>query len=71
MADHAVLSRRKTFEPKRKDGAVITATAYGLDDREAGVRVLVGSRISSARFLFTGYLGLFPWGWGEIKVGGT
>jgi hypothetical protein len=51
------------------DIALITATAYGLDDLEAGVRVPVDSTFSSASFLYNGYLGLFLRG--ESEVAGT
>jgi hypothetical protein len=57
-----------------RDSAVGIATGYGLDDREVGVRVPVGSRILSSprrpdqlweptRLLSNGYWWLFPWGW--------
>jgi hypothetical protein len=58
---------------KSRDSAVGIATAYGLADREAGVRVPVRSRISPLprrpdrfcgppNFLSNGYRGFFPRG---------
>jgi hypothetical protein len=54
-----------------RDTAVGIATAYGLNDREVGVRILVGSRIFTSSYrpdrlwdpphhLYNGYWGLFP-----------
>jgi hypothetical protein len=56
-----------------RDSAVCIATGYGLDDREVGVRVPVGSRIftcpcrpdrlwGAPNLLYNGYRGLFPEG---------
>jgi hypothetical protein len=56
-----------------RDSAVGIASGYGLDDREVGVRVPVGSRISSSSRrptlsrdqsspLSNGYLEIFLWG---------
>jgi hypothetical protein len=56
---------------RNRDSSVGTDTGYGLGDREAGVRVPIGSRIFSSprrpyRFrgppslLFNGYRGFFP-----------
>jgi hypothetical protein len=58
---------------KSRDSSVGIATGYGLDDREAGVRVPVRSRIftspcrpdrlcGSPNLLSNGYRGLFPGG---------
>jgi hypothetical protein len=58
---------------KSRDSAVGIATGYGLDDRDIGVRVQVGSRIFPSprrsdrlwgphNFLSNGYWGLFPRG---------
>jgi hypothetical protein len=41
---------RCTFYMMRRDSAVGIATAYGLDDRGFGVRVLVGPRIFTSRY---------------------
>jgi hypothetical protein len=57
-------------QKKSRDSAVGIATGYGLDDREVGVRVPVGSRIFSSphrphrlwgplNLLSNGYRGLF------------
>jgi hypothetical protein len=58
---------------RSRDSAVGIATGYGLNDRGVGVRVPVGSRISSSprlpdrifgqsNLLSNGYRGLFPLG---------
>jgi hypothetical protein len=60
-------------QQRSRDSALGIATGYGLDDRGAGVRVPVGSRIFSSpprlvrlwgpsSLLPNGYLGLFPRG---------
>jgi hypothetical protein len=62
-----------TVTDQRRDSAVVTATGYGLDDREVGVRVPVGSRIFSSpsrpdrlwgspNLLSNGLPGIFPRG---------
>jgi hypothetical protein len=62
-----------------RDSIVGIATAYGLDDRRVGVRVLVGSRIFSSprrldqfwdppSLLFNGYRGLFHRGYSSRSV---
>jgi hypothetical protein len=53
-----------------QNSSVGIATGYGLDERRAGVRVPVGSRIFSTAFILilgpsllsNGYRGLFRWG---------
>jgi hypothetical protein len=58
---------------RSQDNVVGIATGHGLDDQGVGVRVSVGSRISSSSrrpdrvwgqpsLLFNGYRGLFPRG---------
>jgi hypothetical protein len=46
--DLNTLFSRRTWDSRSRDSSVGTATSYGLDDREVGVRVPVGSRISSS-----------------------
>jgi hypothetical protein len=58
---------------RSRDGVVVIASSFGLDDRGVGLRVPVGSRIISSSprpdrlwdapsLLSSGYLGLFPHG---------
>jgi hypothetical protein len=64
--------RIKKNQVGSRDSAVGIATGYGLDDREVGVRVLVGSRIFSSprrpdrrwgppNLLSNGYRGVWSW----------
>jgi hypothetical protein len=64
--------RQNSIIIRSRDSAVGIATGYGLDDREVGVRVPVGSRIISPcrpdqlwgapNLLYNGYRELFPGG---------